>query len=99
MEKQKEIETEKAAMTGNTSIDVVKADNDIQDLKKDSKEYKSDLSQATELVKKAKFRLSTALNKEQEEEAAAELQNARDIKHRQESNLAETQRKIDESTS
>lgn len=39
------------------------------------------------------------MNKEQEEEAAEELQNARDIKHRQEKNLAETQGKIDKGTS
>lgn len=28
---------------GNTSIDVVKADNEVAELKKDLKEYKSDL--------------------------------------------------------
>ena len=39
------------------------------------------------------------MNKDQEEEAAEELQNARDIKHRQEKNLAETQGKIDQTTS
>jgi len=64
MDKQKDLETEKAALTGNTSVDVVKADNDVSDLKKDLKEYKNDLKEANELVKKAKFRLSTALNKE-----------------------------------
>lgn len=46
VEKQKQIETAKAAENGNTSIDVVKADNEVADLKKDLKEYKSDLSSA-----------------------------------------------------
>lgn len=99
IEKQKDIETSKAAMYDEILIKVVKVDDEILDFKKDLKEYKSDLLEVNEFVKKVKFKLSTALNKEQEEEAAEELQNARDIKHRQEKNLAETQGKIDQGTS
>lgn len=38
------------------------------------------------------------MNKDQEEEAANELENARQVKHRQENFLAKTQRQIDLTT-
>ena len=43
IEKQKDIETQKAASQGKTSIDVIKADDEVVELKKELKENKEDL--------------------------------------------------------
>lgn len=57
------MEIKKAAEHSNTSKEVIKASIKLGELKKETKEVKEDLDHSKEILKEAKYEMSTAITK------------------------------------
>lgn len=67
----------------------------VDDYRESLTEAKSDLTRANELVKEAKLKTETALNKKQRREAYEELSSAKKVRAQQQSIVDQTKRAID----